>query len=142
MRITPTIGTVSGTLGGVIANRTRHGPRLSARAARVNPATIYQTAHRNRFGSIAGAWRALGASGQAVYNALAGAFPWKDRLGQAVTLSGYALFATGKITVYTYTTSQPPAPGTLTISVDGVPVAQIPAGQIAVDGTTVAEAPQ
>lgn len=87
-----TFGAASGKAGGVVASRGRNSAQLRVRHQARQPRSASQQNARAATGSLAGVWRQLSPGQQAAWTSLALACTRCDALGQALALSGYALF--------------------------------------------------
>ena len=123
MRILTTLAG-SGTLGGVVGNRTPHGLRLSARTAHTQPRTPAQTMQRHRLGSMAGAWRALSPAEQLQWAALGALITRTNTAGTRYTLTGYQAFVSLTTKALTAAAPLPVAAGSVIIEQQGTPIAE------------------
>lgn len=124
MRLIPTHGALSGSAGGFVASSTTTGQRIAARTMPRQPRSLSQTAQRNRIGSMAALWRQQTAAQQTAWGAQAQSTPWRDRLGQPITLSGYALFVSYTTRGLNAFIPIPPARILTILEQEGVPIAQ------------------
>jgi hypothetical protein len=114
----------SGTLGGVVGNRSPHGMRLSARTAHTQPRTPAQTMQRHRVGSMAGAWRALTPAEQGTWAAMGALITRTNSAGTRYTLTGYQAFVSLTTKALSQAAPLPVTAGTVTIEQQGTPIAE------------------
>ena len=69
---------------------------------------------------------------------MASVTPWKDRLGQPITLSGYTLFITRTYHALPAPPAPPPPSTPLIIQVEGETVAEIIDTYVQVEGSEIA----
>jgi hypothetical protein len=81
-----------GKLGGQVASKNRYGTYMRARVAPVQPRTPYQETARALFTAVSQAWRGLGASVIAQWNAVAASYTRSNSLGQKSNLTGAQLY--------------------------------------------------
>ena len=83
----------SGSQANTTASKNRAGQYLRNRRSPSQPAGNGRRAFiRGAFGAASQAWSSLEAAVQLAWNAYAGSFPYTDRLGQAITLTGHQMF--------------------------------------------------
>lgn len=122
MRIVTTLPG-SGKLGGVVANRSPHGQRISARTAHTQPRTIAQTTQRARVGSMAGAWRALTQAEQQAWTQIGALITRTNSAGQHYTLTGYQAFVSATTKALNAAHPLPVPAGTVIIEQQGTEIA-------------------
>lgn len=87
-KITPILGTMSGSIGGNTFSRNKGGLYVKRRAVPVNPTTTRQTAVRTVLSTLSTGWGALTATQQAQWKNWADLHPFQDALGSSFFLSG------------------------------------------------------
>ena len=140
MRILTTLAG-SGTLGGVVGNRSPHGMRLSARSVHTQPRTPAQTMQRARFGSMAGAWRALTPDERLMWEAMGATVTRTNNAGISYTLTGYQAFISLTTKALTQAAPLPVTAGTVTIEQEGVPIAVTQGIEYEQEGEAIAGVP-
>lgn len=85
-------GDISGKFGGAVFSRNRYGAYLRARVIPVNPRTSYQTAQRAKMSANSSGWRALTVAQRMAWDTVAPSFPWRNKAGHVIVLSGQALY--------------------------------------------------
>lgn len=95
IRESPIIGPISGALGGCIAARTKQGPVLKHRPARINRPTAAALAARASFTTATRAWAQLSDQERAAWNDFARARPLANRLHVPRLLTGFQWFMKG-----------------------------------------------
>lgn len=86
------IASASGSAGGLTASRNRYGMYFRARVVPVDPSTIRQQFARAFFRTAAVTWRTLTDVQREGWETYADNTPMQNRLGQTVTLTGFAQF--------------------------------------------------
>lgn len=82
-------GTISGSSGGIVASRNRHGAYFRNRTVPVNPNTIQQQTVRSLFGTLSSRWsNALTAAQRTGWENYAAAVATLNRIGQQTFLGG------------------------------------------------------
>ena len=79
-------------IGGHVASKNKAGNYLKTKSTPTNPNTSYQSAVRQKFGSIAQAWRGLTQAQRDTWIAGASNFPYTDIFGDTKILSGFGLY--------------------------------------------------
>lgn len=82
----------SGKLGGIVASHNRNGSYMRHHTIPVQPRTVAQRAVRNQLAGLSSAFRNLGASTIAGYNALAKTVTLKSKLGTTYNPTGLQLY--------------------------------------------------
>ena len=90
----PLVSDASGSTGGVTIARNRFGPYMRSRTTPVNPNTDRQTSVRAIMAFLAEQWRESPMTSiiRGAWETYAASFNWKNRLGQAVQLTGFNAF--------------------------------------------------
>lgn len=83
---------IAGKVGGTVFSRNKGGAYAKNRVMPSNPRTTAQQNIRGFFGAMAQQWRALTQAQRESWNELAGTFSLNNSLGDAIRLSGIALF--------------------------------------------------
>jgi len=90
----PLVSDASGSTGGVTIARNRFGPYMRSRTTPVNPNTDRQTSARAIMAFLAEQWREspMTAVIREAWETYAGSINWTNRLGDAVSLTGFNAF--------------------------------------------------
>lgn len=88
----PTIGAISGSIGGTTYSKNRYGLYMRNRAIPTNPQTQYQFVQRGIVASVSQAWRNLDEGQQMAWKTWAQSNPVMDALGNSQVLTGHAAF--------------------------------------------------
>ena len=83
---------LSGSVGGVTASRNSAGAYLRNRTVPVNPNSVRQQSVRSGFAAAAEKWRELTAAQREGWAGYATGTPLLNRLGESITLSGFAMY--------------------------------------------------
>lgn len=83
---------IAGKVGGTVFSRNKGGAYAKNRVMPANPRTTAQQNIRGFFGAMSQQWRALSQAQRESWNELAGTFSLNNSLGDAIRLSGIALF--------------------------------------------------
>lgn len=94
-RESPIIGAVSGRLGGIVAARSKSGPVLRHRPAKITSTSERAQAARADFGNTAKDWNQLTAAEAKAWDDFARAHPLPNRLGVSRLLTGFQWFMRG-----------------------------------------------
>lgn len=85
----PAVSEVRGSSGGTVFSRNRFGAYLRGRTVPINPNTSRQVAARDRFNTLATAWRDVLTQGERdAWDTYAAETNWINVLGQVVNLTG------------------------------------------------------
>jgi hypothetical protein len=112
-----------GKVGGHVASKNRAGSYFRTKVTPVNPNTTYQSTVRNRLSSLAVAWKALGATVIAQWNAAVENWKKTDVFGDLRLPTGFNLYQrlnNNLIQISESTISTPPQPGTVATCATGV----------------------
>jgi hypothetical protein len=88
----PTVGAVSGSIGGTTYSHNRYGAYIRRRAIPVNPGTEWQMRQKGYLTLLSQAWSALGADVQTSWKTWAESNPVTDSLGNKQSLTGHVAF--------------------------------------------------
>lgn len=88
----PIISTASGSMAGITASRNRYGMYFRSRVVPVDPGTIFQQFARAFFRTAAVSWRAITDLQRDGWETYADNTPMQNKLGQTVTLTGFAQY--------------------------------------------------
>lgn len=88
----PTIGAISGSIGGTTYSKNRYGLYIRNRSIPTNPGTEYQTIQRGIVASISQAWRNLDDDERMAWKTWAQNNPVMDALGNSQVLTGHAAY--------------------------------------------------
>ncbi len=88
----PLAGQASGRLGSVVASRNRAGAYFRNGSIPVTSTTPFALAAKSRLAQVSQAWQLLTEAQRAAWAQWAQTNPSKNRLGQAITLTGHAAY--------------------------------------------------
>ena len=88
----PTIGAISGSIGGTTYSKNRYGLYIRNRSIPTNPGTQYQFIQRGIIASISQAWRNIEEQERIAWKTWAQNNPVMDALGNSQVLTGHAAF--------------------------------------------------
>lgn len=88
----PTIGSISGSIGGTTYSRNRYGAYIRTRAIPITSTTSYALDAKARMTTASQAWQALTDAQRLAWQMWAAANPITDSLGQSQALSGQAAY--------------------------------------------------
>lgn len=91
IKLTAFLDSISGKVNGSVFSRNKGGAYVRGKGVVSNPQSLAQSAVRAVFGAISQAWRGLTENQRDAWNAASANFPYQNRLGDAKTLSGFAL---------------------------------------------------
>jgi len=88
----PTVGSISGSIGGTTYTHNRYGPVMRTRAVPTNPNTEYQQSIRGLLASTSQAFQGLTDAQRAAWTTWAQTHPITDRLGQSQIVTGHIAY--------------------------------------------------
>lgn len=86
------VASASGSAGGLTASRNRYGMYFRARVVPVDPSSLFQQLARAFFRTAAVTWKTITALQRDAWETYAINTPMQNRLGQTVTLTGFAQY--------------------------------------------------
>lgn len=92
VQFTAAVNAIRGKLNGSVFNKARTIPTLQGKQMPPKKRTVNQSAYRNIFAQVQGAWKTLTQAEQQSFADAAAIFPVRNRFGDLVHISGYNWF--------------------------------------------------